>query len=385
MSSGLNLPHLNLDVLLVIIQHVEERIDVSSFVKTCKAFRRFSAHHLLDPRLGKVHLRRQNQVSSFCRFMSAETSGPLRAGSLRQLHTTYSFREGPVELAYGLADIVQRSVNLQELTFKDDSLEELLTIGGQAALNALIHLKSHTKLKRFCTGEINDRGMELLRLIETNSITDLGVSYFPLSLDAPWTSVSPIPILRKFHSSVTNLDLTNFDLTGVDAIQCPLVRTLRLELYDRPTLPTMTLIHAFPNVDTFILERDMENIVWEHDALRRNNTLPESLFDVYWENLKYVEGKPTELYILRLPCHVHELHMKFDFVNCTRRHVLRVLEDSTPTVVEFSVDDATSYTDIYPLAEFINKLRSFKTSHLRLQVTLVGDPWDIERYLVSSN
>lgn len=388
MPRGLDLPHLNFDVLFVVIQHVEERIDVSSFMKTCKTFHRFAVPHLLDTRRGKIHLSQQNQVSSFCRFMYAEPPDSLRVGHLRQLHMSYSFLEGPVELAYELASIVQRSVNLQELTFKDNSLEELLDAGGKAVMDTLSNLKPHTKLKRFCAGEISNRGMDLLLIIETNSITDLEVSYFPPSLDEPQFSVSPIPMLRNFHSTITHLELTNFDLWEADTIQCPLVRTLKLDISGPPTLSTWILMHAFPNIETLIFVRDIPvgYVSFMMDSIRDDNTIHEAAYETlcHWKkNLRYVQSKPTELYILRLPCHVHELRMEYDMGNCSRHHILQVLEDCTPTVVELSVEDGTNRTGSYFLTSLIDKLSLCHTSHLRLEMNFVGDPSDIKEYLVS--
>ncbi|KAJ3478035.1 hypothetical protein NLI96_g10045 [Meripilus lineatus] len=299
---------------------------------------------------------------------------------------SYSFLEGPVELAYELASIVQRSVNLQELTFKDNSLEELLDAGGKAVMDTLSNLKPHTKLKRFCAGEISNRGMDLLLIIETNSITDLEVSYFPPSLDEPQFSVSPIPMLRNFHSTITHLELTNFDLWEADTIQCPLVRTLKLDISGPPTLSTWILMHAFPNIETLIFVRDIPvgYVSFMMDSIRDDNTIHEAAYETlcHWKkNLRYVQSKPTELYILRLPCHVHELRMEYDMGNCSRHHILQVLEDCTPTVVELSVEDGTNRTGSYFLTSLIDKLSLCHTSHLRLEMNFVGDPSDIKEYL----
>lgn len=385
MPNGSGFPRLNIDVLSVVIEHVEERSDISSLMKTCKTLYHSSIPHLLDPGRSKICLDLQPQVSSFCRFMLAEPHGALRFSSLRQLHTEYSSHTGPAELAYDIASIVQRSLNLEELTFEGFALEDLLEVGGQSVFNALKNLKAHTRLRRFDPGDLDLKGLKLLMAMETHSITHLEVCNIPVS--KPWHTISPVPLLRRFCSTLTHLTLASFDLDNMKSLQCPLVCSLNLSLFGPPTFSTTEIMHAFPKVNRLVLDHEGGDVSDIQDDLRARNNPPQSSLDNQWKKLRYVEGKPTVLYILRLPCHVHELHMGYDLEYSDRDHIIQVLEDCAPVAVELSLGDEACITGngVDFLTRLIDNLNRFHTTHLRLRMIFVGSPMDFKRgYLVSS-
>lgn len=294
---------LNLDTLSFIIPHLNSRQDVSSFMRTSKAFYGVSIPHLLH---GGVSIRKARQADAFCTFMLAKSFSSVRFESLTQLDVDFRFSSKT------LIQVMQRAITLRDLSLSE--LEPVLGTGdiGAAVYGMLKDTSSYPKLEKFTVANIGEKTQGLLGIMKSTSIKELSLSY---DTDPELDTLELSPSLRAFRSTITCLTLRDAELRSVD-IQCPHVQTLTTDAYGFAVMRSM--VYTFPNLKDLFFYNDAAGDS-DDDELKHSRQV--NLLTPAWSRLRHVRMDANDVYAMGLSCPVHDLSM----MTVVKRNVAKTL------------------------------------------------------------
>ena len=368
-------PRLNYDTLLHILSFLEERRDISSFMKTCKSLCHHATLRLLDHHRGAVRIKNVPQAISFCMFMVPNLGNLDRLRYLCNLHVDLCFESHFKVLAVLLCLVIQYSKNLQTLRIEDS--EALLEVGGKEAFDLLRNFKSHHSLTSLTLLEIGDTGRELLEKLEAVSVTDLILSQSASSDD------TDSPLHQSLQSTITYMDLLSApDLIYTTNLRCPQLTHLSL-IADEPII-TDLLVLAFPKLR--FLEVRMNLVEDEFaDMAHESNRVALARLDKTWDNLLLLSGQAIDLYTLALSCDVEMLDVH-SISPADVPFVIHLLEHNSTAIVKLRINLKKFTIPVFE--EFIRmacEVLDTCCSDLTLRFVLTGSTIVLQDLIVSSS
>ncbi len=230
-------PKLNFDVLAGIFAHVEQKRDVSSFMKTCKTLYRPAIPHILRD---TVTIRGIPEVTSFGEFMLADHWSKDRNHYLSHLRILIDidYLEDLGRLPFALAKTIKNAIHLRKLQLRSPDL--LWNVRGANMFEVLQDLNSHPKLEKLAFEDVREDTVQLIGSMVPSSIVNLSLSY-----DFLMESPDPSPALRSLRSTITTLHMETID-PRCFTVRCPLLHTLSLETHYSVSIPV--LVRAFTNL-----------------------------------------------------------------------------------------------------------------------------------------
>ncbi|KDQ60335.1 hypothetical protein JAAARDRAFT_603394 [Jaapia argillacea MUCL 33604] len=344
MMAGMNLLDLNGDVFAYILPLLSTAT-LRDLSETCH-----DAHNLTTPHLiSSVILNRdRGQVSSFCRFMLANS--PLRIPLLHSLTIadgacTILYPEADqlvvdVSFASLVADVVSQASNLIHLSISHT--EDMIRVDSRI-VQSLIH--SCPRLTSVSFRRMGPYSVQMMRRLHS-----LRSATLDLSGDFS-------PVLRPFHLTLQNLAITgnsrNQEFLDLD-LTWPHVRTLSIM---RVFTSRARLARSFPNISR--LEIHAETL----DGYRMLHRNVEN--STSWSHLDHVKGNCIALYFLGISCPIRHLELTdrlysipvgetspWEPVLHMEEKYLVVIQATSPSVLSFNAEASLNthfYTQLVPL------------------------------------
>ncbi|KAJ3551419.1 hypothetical protein NM688_g4715 [Phlebia brevispora] len=289
-ASSTNAPstqvHLNYDVLVSLLSHLDSFQDLLSFMSTCRLLRTAGIPYIFETRM---EICSDKKLASLCRFLLADN--PRRLGFLKQLAVlTYPDSQETVELYLQVLKLAER-------------LEEIEVWCGLPSLDSRIYttLSNLTTIKTLTIRNLLFREAALLRRMRSPvEKVDISFQYYDQPVDPVW-------LLHKFAPTLETLRV----VLGIQQRDTPTTVYPRLHSLVAESCifeKIGPLIDAFPNLcDLTIFSYRDEESIDEVAIDRRANQ--EAQRSRCWSAMERVLGDVLMLYRLGLNCSVRRLEI----------------------------------------------------------------------------
>ncbi|KAL4245516.1 hypothetical protein ABKN59_009840 [Abortiporus biennis] len=352
---------LNLDVLCVVLASLEQRVDILSFMKTCKALYQAGIPHLLRRPFvlidivayGKARMRKYKKLLKYFQEY------PSRLQYVEDISEATVIWNDPQTPNYPLEVfkmMIENCSNLKKL-----SIPKIETHGrrpgDETPLQFFLPAKlSLSHLRHIEVFEICLDSHKMLRSLEA-PVVSLSISFnvdFHLDLaihdqnylhSVAGRARDPLPLLTNFVSTLEELALcraewdNNQSINNVlGGIRYPRVHTLKTR---DDFIPNISLLmYTFPNVKTLelynsevldVVETRNRNVASQEQLSRLGQRKGEKLL---WSSLEYVKGDVQSLYGLGLQTfNIHRLQL-FDLTPNDTQHAREIIESTKPVTLK---------------------------------------------------
>ncbi|KAI0792744.1 hypothetical protein C8Q75DRAFT_580056 [Abortiporus biennis] len=370
---------LNLDVLCVVLASLEQRVDILSFMKTCKALYQAGIPHLLRRPFvlidivayGKARMRKYKKLLKYFQEY------PSRLQYVEDISEATVIWNDPQTPNYPLEVfkmMIENCSNLKKL-----SIPKIETHGrrpgDETPLQLFLPAKlSLSHLRHIEVFEICLDSHKMLRSLEA-PVVSLSISFnvdFHLDLaihdqnylhSVAGRARDPLPLLTNFVSTLEELALcraewdNNQSINNVlGGIRYPRVHTLKTR---DDFIPNISLLmYTFPNVKTLelynsevldVVETRNRNVASQEQLSRLGQRKGEKLL---WSSLEYVKGDVQSLYGLGLQTfNIHRLQL-FDLTPNDTQHAREIIESTKPVTLKLGFRE--------PRQTFNDNLDNFK-------------------------
>ncbi|KAJ3488335.1 hypothetical protein NLI96_g2929 [Meripilus lineatus] len=306
-----------MDVIAEIMEHVQDRLQLCSLMRTCRTLYSIGIPPLLR---SPIKINSLQSLSSFQDFLFAEPLGSERRfGSVRCLHINTEIDSLGGDM---LKTILVRTTNLQGLSIlRSYSFFALCLDAGKSMENlsrltdlTLVFIKPHNVL---CL-----QGMKS------------PVSKLKFTMPFEFTEPKLFPILSQvFGNTLTELDIYGVHLSGTDA-QFPRLRILKIDT--RHAIPAVVLAHTFPGLKSLDIATFYPSSTYHmsteatHQHALNKARLSSSRLPL--PSLQYLKASPTDLFYNAIIPRAEEFEVvELDLINA--EWLLELLKGIQPSIL----------------------------------------------------